>query len=523
MVTSRQRDQPTDIARAEPSHRARVWTLTIACLGVSLVISSMVALNTVLAEIAVETSATQTQLTWIVDSYTLTLACLLLPAGAIGDRYGRRGALIVGLALFAASSFVPTIWSDPTTVILSRAAAGIGAAFVMPATLSLLTSAYPADERSKAVGIWAGVAGSGAIVGMLGSGVLLRFWSWPSIFWVFALAATLLIPLSLTIPTSKDPERKPVDWLGATVIGAAVATFVFGILEAPARGWDDPLVYGFLTAGAALSLLFAAVELRQRHPLLDVRLFRDPVFTTGTSAITVFFLAMFGFLFLSMQFIQLVLGYDALETAFALGPMVGPMLLLSVSASWFLPKMGLRLVVFVGLLLIAAGLISMRTLDVDASYWDLLWPLLLTSIGTGLCTAPTTSAIMTSVPDDKQGVASAVNDTTREIGAALGIALTGSILASSYTSTLAPHLSGYPESVRAAATRSLGEALALTDRLGPQGVALAELSRTAFLRAMEASVLALGIVVAASSVLIALWAPGRDGQQLAIVRRVRRR
>src|SRR6478752_1939541 len=181
-------DQRTEAAAALGSNRARIWTMVVACMGVTLVIASMVALNTALGDIAVATSATQSQLTWIVDSYTLTLACLLLPAGAIGDRYGRRGALVFGLVVFAAASFVPTVRSDPTELIVSRAVAGVGAAFVMPSTLSLLTSAYPKDERAKAVGIWAGVAGSGAIVGMLGTGALLHLWSWPSIFWGFFIA-----------------------------------------------------------------------------------------------------------------------------------------------------------------------------------------------------------------------------------------------------------------------------------------------------------------------------------------------
>ena len=513
-------DQTTDPSPGEMSKRATLWTLIVACLGVLLVISSMVALNTALADIALQTSASQTQLTWIVDSYTVALACLLLPAGAIGDRYGRRGALVFGLVVFAAASFVPTVRSDPTTLILARAAAGAGAAFIMPATLSLLTSAYPKQERAKAVGIWAGVAGSGAVIGMLGTGALLHLWPWQSIFWGFFIAAAALVPIALTIATSKESEPKPIDWLGAVVIGSAVAAFVFGMLEAPARGWTHPLVYGCLAVGVILSVLFGVIELRQRHPLLDVRLFRDPTFTTGTSAITIFFLAMFGFFFLSMQYIQLVMGYDAIKTAFALTPLTGPMLVLSALSFWYVPRLGLRLVVLVGLLLVSAGFLSMRVLEIGSPYWDLAWPLLILSSGIGLCTAPTTSAIMSSVPDDKQGVASAVNDTTREVGAALGIALTGSMLASKYTDALSPQLSAFPEPVRAAATRSLGEALGLAPRLGPPGQQLVDAARSAFLSAMESTVLALAILVAMAAVLIALWAPGRDGRQLGFVRRL---
>ena len=516
-------DQSTDPVSRPLSKRAQQWTLVVACLALSLVMASLVALNTALADIARETSASQTELTWIVDSYTVVMACLLLPAGAIGDRYGRRGALVLGLAIFAVASVIPLLRSDPTALIAGRAAAGLGAAFIMPATLSLITSTYPPDRRTRAVGIWAGIAGCGGILGMLGSGVLLHFWSWKSIFWGFLVAAVVLAAIGLTIATSRDPESKPIDWPGAAVIAAAVAVFVVGILEAPARGWSDPVVYGCLIAGVVLAGLFGLVELRRADPLLDVRLFADPTFRTGAAAIVAFFLAIFSFMFLAMQYIQLVMGYDALRTAFALAPLAPPMLLLSVLASWYVPRMGLRLVVLIGLLVVAVGFTSMRLLEVGSAYLDLAWPLLILSTGIGLCTTPTTAAIMTSVPDDKQGVASAVNDTTREIGAALGIALTGSLLASRYTDAVRPQVAGFPPEVRHGAQRSLGEALGIAEHLGPAGSPLADAARAAFVSAMHDTVLTLGIVVTVCAVLIALSAPGRDGRQLAVVQGLRER
>ncbi len=421
-----------DFALAGLSSRSRGWLLTVACFGVLLVISSMVALSTALPDIAVATSATQTQLTWVVDSYTLVLACLLLPAGALGDRYGRRGAMLVGLAIFAAASLVPAVLSDPVIVIVARGVAGAGAALIMPATLSLITAAHPKDQRNKAVGIWAGVAGSGAVIGMLGSGGLLNFWSWHSIFWGFAGAALTIFVLTLTIASSRDADAHPLDWRGALVIGGAVATLVFGILEAPARGWTHPLVITSIGVGVLLGLAFGFVEVRQRYPLLDVRLFAVPAFATGAATITVFFLSMFGYMFLLMQYMQLILGYSANKTALALSPIMGPMLLLSGLSFWYLPRLGLRAVVFSGLLLIATGVICLLGINVGSPYWRAAWPMLVMSVGIGLCTAPTTSVIMTTAPDDKQGVASAVNDASREIGAALGIALAGSMLAAQY-------------------------------------------------------------------------------------------
>ncbi len=514
------RDQRTDAVPLGGSPRARIWTLVVACMGVSLVIASMVALNTALPDLAVATAATQSQLTWVVDGYTLALACLLLPAGAIGDRYGRRGALLMGLSVFAIASAVPAIAGHPLQIVAARAAAGVGAAFVMPSTLSLLTAAYTRNERTKAVGIWAGVAGSGGVIGMLGSGLLLRFWSWHSIFWAFAGAAALIFVLTCTVATSRDEEATPVDWPGAALIGSALVVFVYGVVEAPTRGWTDPVVYGSLAGGATLGAVFGVVEARRQHPLLDVRLFRRPDFATGAATITVSFLAMFGFFFVMMQYVQLVMGYSPIKTALAFSPLMLPMLTLSVLSHWYLPRLGLRLVVFCGLLLISLGFLWMRALSLSSPYLDLVWPLLVISAGIGLCTVPTTSAIMASVPDEKQGVASAVNDTTREVGAALGIALAGSILAARYGHLVTHPLSRFPQSVRGPASHSLAQALGVSKAIGPRGMQLAHTSKTAFLRAMDSSFLVLALTIALAALAVAVWAPGRDGQQLRVIRRL---
>lgn len=516
-------DRPTDAALADLSPRARAWTLIIACLGVLLVISSMVALNTALPDLATATSATQTELTWIVDSYTLVLACLLLPAGALGDRYGRRGALLLGLAVFGVASVAPAIWSDPMHLIIARGVAGAGAAFVMPATLSLITAAYPKSQRNKAVGIWAGAAGSGAIVGMLGSGGILHFWPWQVIFWAFAGAAAVLFGLGLTVATSRESVAKPLDWPGAVLIGGGVAALVFGILEVPARGWSDALVIGCLVAGVVLTVAFGVVEIRRANPLLDVRLFANPTFATGAAAITVFFLSMFGYFYIVMQHMQLILGYTPMKTAFALTPLMGPVLLLSATSFWYLPRLGLRLVVFTGLALISVGFLLMTDVALGDGYGAVGWPMLVMSFGIGLLTAPTTSAIMNTAPDDKQGVASAVNDTTREVGAALGIALAGSLLAARYTETVESRIPAeLPAPARDAVVGSLGQALEVAAGLGPQGADIAELSRAAFVESMSSSLLGLAIIVGISAVIIGLWAPGRDDRQLRPVRALRR-
>lgn len=520
--TLRRLERPASDSFARGSRARRGWTLVIACAGVALVIASMVALNTALSDIALATSATQTELTWMVDSYTLLLACLLLPAGAIGDRYGRRSALLVGVAIFALASAAPLVFDSPAQIIAARGMAGAGAAFVMPATLSLLTVAYPPEERTKAVGMWAGVAGSGGLFGLLGAGLLIQFFDWRSIFWTLAVGGVVVFVLTLTIAESRDRDAPRVDIPGAVTIGAAVAVFVFGILQAPAHGWTDPQVFGCLVAGSVLAVLFGVIELRRRQPLLDIRLFRDPRFGTGAAAITVVFLATFALFFLVVQYLQQVRWYSALVAAVALSPMALPLLTLSMLSSWYLPRLGLRVVVFASLVLVSAGFLCMCTLDVDSSYLQVCWPLLVISTGFGLCTAPTTSAIMTAAPDRKQGVASAVNDATREIGGALGIALAGSILAGSYSHHVAASLRDFPEPVRGPASDSLPKALAVANHLGPQGLALAERSKEAFVAAMDSSYVVMAVIVAVAAVIVPLLAPGRDGGQLPVVRRLRR-
>jgi MFS family permease len=515
-----QTDQATDSAGIGGPSRRRTWTLVIACAGVALVVGSMTALNTALGDIAVGTSATQTQLTWVVDGYTLVLACLLLPAGAIGDRYGRRRALLAGLALFAVASLAPLVFATPVQIIVSRAVAGLGAAFIMPSTLSLLTAVYSAEERAKAVGIWAGVAGSGGALGMLCSGGLLHIWPWQSIFWGLGGAALLLLVLAFTVSPSRVADAPPVDWPGAVLIGAAVAVLVFGILEAPSHGWSHPVVYASIAAGMVLAVIFGVVELRRRQPLLDVRVFSDPGFATGAATIVIFFAANLGFFYLLVQHLQLVMGYSAITTAFAIAPLMVGIVSLSALSFWYLPRLGLRLVLFSGLLLISVGFFLLQSVDMSSTYLDLLWRWIFLSIGIGLITAPATSAIMGAVPDNKQGVASAVNDAAREIGAALGIAVAGSILAARYASLMGPAVAALPEPVREPASDSLASALKVSEHLGPQGHQLAVASQDAFVHALQSSVLVIAVIVAVSAFVIGLWAPGRDGKQLKVIQRL---
>jgi hypothetical protein len=278
-----------------------------------------------------------------------------------------------------------------------------------------------------------------------------------------------------------------------------------------------------MVAGVALAAAFTVVELRRNHPLLDVRLFGRPDFATGAVGITILFFSNFGFFFVSMQYMQLILGYSPLETAFALTPLAVPIMILGATMHLYLPRIGLRVSVALGLLLIGVGLFCMRYLDAGSTYVDLVWSLLITSAGIGLCVAPTTSAIMNAVPTEKQGVASAVNDATREVGAAVGIAVAGSVLAAQYHSALAPLLAGFPDQIRESALDSLANALAVAGQMGPQGARLADLSESAFIQSMDLSLLVVSIVSVVAAAFVAVWAPGRDGRQFGFLRRLRSR
>jgi len=483
--------------------RGPFWTAVVGCLGVALVVGSMVAFNTALGDVAVTTDASQTQLTWIVDGYTVVLACLLLPAGAIGDRHGRRAAMLVGLAVFSAASAAPAVLDTPSQIIGARMIAGAGAAFVMPATLSLLSRAYPAEQRSKVIGVWAAAAGCAGVLGLMGSGFLLTFWDWKSICWALAGAGALVFAAALTISSHGDAKAPAVDWVGAMLVAGAVAMVVFGLLEAPARGWIDPITLACLAGGVLVAAVFGFIEANRRHPLIDPRLFRDRLVAASAICITALFAATFGFFYIGMQYAQLILGYSALKAAAAFTPFGVTLAILSVFSFQYAPRLGLKRVLTAGMAVIAAGFICMLMLAPDSSYLILAAPTVIIGAGVGLSTAPATSTIMLSLNDERQGVASAINDTTRELGAALGIAVTGSVLAQRYTLGVTQELATLPQPVREQVADSFGKAVRVAESLGPRAVPIVEASQRAFITAIHFSAVVLAVIAVAAAILIA--------------------
>lgn len=498
-----------EIREAPRLPRSLWWMLAVSCPAVALVVASMAALYTALPSIAVDIGASQAQLTWIVDGYTLALACLVLPAGALGDRYGRRGALIVGLLVFTVASLLPLLVRDPVVLIAARAGAGVGAALIMPSTLSILTAGFPPSDTGRAVGIWAGVAGCGGVLGIMGSGALLHWWSWHSIFAALAGIGAVLLVLAFTLPESREADRPPLDPIGSGCVAVGVGLVVVGTIEGPLRGWLNAGVLGLFAGGAVALVTFVLVELRSEHPLLDVRLLARRGFGSGAASITIEFLATFGIFLLLVQYLQLVLGYSALRAATAIGPMVAPLAALSVLAPWLADRIGPRVVMSTGMVILAAGLFATSGFESGATYFDVLWPLLIMSVGIGLGMAPGTALIMTDTPMAKQGVAAAVNDAARELGAAIGIAVAGSVLAAGYRARVEPALPRLPEQARGPVSESYAAALELADRSGPVAEPFRQFAEAAFVHGISQAAFVLGCVVLVGAVPIAIWSPGR--------------
>lgn len=515
------------------------WLILIACAAVSIVVAAMAALNTALPDIAMDTGADSTQMTWIVDGYTLALAALLLPAGAIGDRFGRRGVLIVGLLAFAVASMLAIWVNGPTQLIGTRLLAGASAALIMPTTLSLITSGVPEDKRPIGVSIWAAVAGAGAIAGFLVSGLLLEFFSWHSIFITFAASSVVIAALCLTVGSSQDRDPGRFDIAGSVTSILAVTGIVFGLLEAPQRGWTDPVVLGCIIGGVVLVAAFSVLELRLRSPLLDVRLFTNRAFGAGALSVAMQFFATFGVFFLLLQQLQLVFGYSPLQSAFALMPMVAGVAIFAMLGNWLAVRFhSLRFVLAAGILIAGLGIVLLGAFHHD-TYWSVAWMLAVCAVGIGLATAPSTTAIMANTPLDNQGVGSAVNDTAREIGAAIGIALAGSIVAAGYASRIGvvaddarsaltaagqqriaagDQIGGQTLIAQAGAaaehiSRSLAEASAVAERLAPQAPQLAQQisqgARDAFLTPMSLAYVILGGILMASALVLVWLAPRR--------------
>jgi EmrB/QacA subfamily drug resistance transporter len=494
--------------------------LAVVALALMTVVSAVSGLNVALPDLARETGASQTQVTWIVDAYTVVFAGLLLLAGALGDRFGRKHLLTIGLVVFGAAALAGSLTDDPAALVAVRAVMGLGAAGIMPTTLSVITTSFPVEERPKAIGVWVGVAGGGAVLGLFATGLLLEWFAWNSFFVLNVVLAALALAGTLAVvPNSVDPAADRLDVVGGLLSLVAVSGVVLGIIEGPERGWGDAVTLGALAAGVGAAVVFVLWELRHPRPLLDPRLFRLRGFSAGSLAIGIQFFASFGLFFTVLQYLQFVADLSPLMAAVCLLPLPVVMIPLARNAPRIAARVGYRRIAPVGLVLTAAGLLVVSTVGTDFVYVWFAAGLVVFAMGMALAGTPSTTAITEALPHHKQGVASAVNDTARELGSALGIAILGSALNQAYRDGMLGAVGALPAQARDAALSSI--AFISSPQVEGAGAAAApvvEAARQSFVDGVHAALVIAAVVALAGAVAVLLVAPSGRGSAVATQR-----
>jgi EmrB/QacA subfamily drug resistance transporter len=495
---------PIATGDGDGAHDRRWLTLAVLCVSLLIIVIDNTIVNVTLPSLVRELGASVSQLQWVADAYTVVFAGLLLLAGTLGDRWGRRRSLTIGLTVFAGGSAAAAFAGGVGQLVTARALMGGAAAFIMPATLSILTNTFTeARERATAIGIWSGVIGIGVVLGPLAGGFLLDHFWWGSVFIVnVPIAAGAIIAARLLVPESRDPNAERVDWTGAILSVVGLVCLVTAIIEAPNGGWTSPHVTALVSVAVTTLVAFAVWEGRVEHPMLDLRLFRNRRFTAASVTITLVFFALFGFVFLSTQYLQFVLGYTPFDAGLRTLPFAAAMIVVAPPSSKLVQRLGTKQVVVSGMVTIVGGLVLASTVTVATGDTRLGLARVLLGVGLGLASAPATEAIMGSLPRHRAGVGSAVNDTAREVGGALGVAIVGSVASSIYRSGLAGELPrSVPGPASAAARDSLGAALQVSGRLGSAGSQVADAARGAFVEAMaRASIMSAGIAAVAALV-----------------------
>lgn len=504
--------------RRTRKYRMRWWTLLVLSLSLIIVGLDNTILNVAIPTIQSDLDASASQLQWMVDSYVLVFAGLLLTMGALGDRFGRKLTLQVGLVIFGISSVFAAYSGSSEQLIITRAVMGIGGALIMPSTLSIITDIFPREERGKAIGIWAGTAAFGIGIGpALGGWLVEKFW-WGSIFLINVPVTIIALVAGLAlVPRSRDPIPPRIDLPGALLSITTLTALVYAIIEAPSRGWLDPVVLGGFALAVILGVLFVWQELRSDHPMLNLDFFRNPRFSAGSGAISMAFFAMFGVIFVLTQYLQFVHGYTALQAGIRISPFAIGMMVGAANSHRLVRRLGTNKVVAGGMALLAVMLASFAFWDVGTSYWVIIASLVLMSFGMANTMAPSTDAVMGAVPLAKAGVGSAMNDTTRMVGGALGVAIVGSVLNSIYSSHMVAATAALPPAAGDAARDSIGAAIRIGGTVGgPPGEALVVAARTEFVNAMGyAFITAAAVAIIGAALVLKFMPAGHLGSQEA--------
>jgi len=488
----------------------RWWTLAVLCTSLVLITIDTTILNVAIPTLGRTVAGSTGELQWIVDAYTVVFAGLLLTCGALGDRYGRRRALAAGLVVFGAGCLASALVTTAGGLIAMRAVTGVGAALIFPATLSIITNAFRDPvERQKAIAVWAGTAGIGIALGPLTGGVLLEHFYWGSIFLVnLPLVALALVGVALAVPESRDPEHRRLDPLGAVLSVLGLGTLVYGVIRGGSDGWLDTVTLATLVAGAALVALFAWHETRTPSPLLDVQVFRNPRFTGASAAVAATYFCLFGTIFLLTQHLQLLLGYGTLAAGVRTVPFALTLLVVANTTPRIVGRVGPRVPIVAGCLVVAASQVARMASTPDTGYGIILVSQVMFALGMGLLIAPATASIMGSLPPARAGVGSAMNDTARQVGGALGVAVMGSVASAGYRHAIDDRVAPIAGARRAVAEahHSLGAALATGDS------ALADAGRAAFISGLRwASLVAVGVALVGAAAAWRLLPAGAPG------------
>ncbi|HEX2563833.1 MAG TPA: MFS transporter [Acidimicrobiales bacterium] len=503
----------TGSAEERQADTRRWLVLGVMCLSLLLIVMDNTIVNVALPTLQRDLDASTTQLQWVVDAYILVFAGLLLTMGSLGDRFGRRGALAIGLSVMGTASILSSFANSADQLIATRALMGVGGAMIMPATLSIITNVFTdRRERAQAIAIWSATAGAAVAIGPVTGGWLLEHFWWGSVFLVNVPVVVVALVLGqLFVPTSRDPSAPPIDVPGALLSIAGLVVLVWAIIEGPG-GWTDPEILGAFALSAVLLGIFVLWERRVPFPMLDVSFFRNPRFSAASGAIMLTFFAMFGSLFLLTQFLQSILGYTPLEAGIRLLPMAGVMLVISPLSAKLVERIGSKIVVATGLSVGAVGLIIASRLTAGASYPEVLASLVVLAAGLALVMPPATESIMGSLPLAKAGVGSAVNDTTRQVGGALGVAVLGSVMSSTYGPRVSDAISGLPVSSEQATAihDQLGAALRAASEIGGEpGRMLADAASSGFADGMSTAFIIGAAALALGAVIVALFLPAR--------------
>jgi EmrB/QacA subfamily drug resistance transporter len=500
-------------------HRHRWLTLMVLCVSLMVIVLDNTILNVALPTLSRPHArgglgASASQLQWMVDSYTIVFAGLLLTAGSLGDRFGRYRTLVIGLSVFGTGSLLSALAKSSDVLILTRAMMGVGGAFIMPSTLSILTNVFTNPrERGKAIGIWAGVAGLGALGPITGGTLLSHFW-WGSVFLVnVPIVAVGLMAGFFLIPDSRDTSSTRLDPFGAVLSIAALGTLLWAVIEAPSHGWTSTGIVAGFVIGAVLLTGFFLWETTYSSPMLDMRFFQNPRFSAASGAITLTFLALFGTLFLLTQYFQLVLGYSTFKAGAVLLPQAALMMISAPLSSLLVQRLGNKVVVAGGLILITVCLLLFTTLTESSSTLHVIVVVALMAIGMGNVMAPATDSIMGSLPRAKAGVGSAVNDTTRQMGGAVGVAVLGSLLVSRYSSRVVHLLNGVvPAPLLAQVKGGIGQAVgtvAQNPQARPFATRIIHAANASFVSGFHLAAVASAVIIAIAATGVVIWLPAR--------------